>query len=150
MLGRIFGATPQLPSMADVEERLRAIQEQHERNSAEMQMRRYRDMVAQSNVLSSQAIVSGATLGPLPWVPESTALRKKLEAYGPSPHPALHEEVREILLEGARSEFPEVRRQALAHSLMPEAMVIMMRGDEDESVASLAEKIYAYGKETSA
>lgn len=61
-------------------------------------------------------------------------LRWDLAEYGPTPHPAFHEEVVGILLEMADSPDGAIRLAAVRNTLMPLSRIIMMQSDSSEEV----------------
>jgi len=65
-------------------------------------------------------------------------LRWDLAEYGPTPHPAFHEEVVGILLGMADSPDAAVRLAAVRNTLMPLSRIIMMQSDSSEEVRRAA------------
>lgn len=83
-------------------------------------------------------------------VREGDRAQQRLNQYGVDPHPALHFEIVELLLEYAESSNPYIRRAAVKHRMMPEAKLIMMVGDEDRAVRETVAKIMQYNEENRA
>lgn len=131
LLGSIFGK-PATPTYA--EDRRYAAQNAQNMQSIYAQMNSnaltaaypYATSLSGNSVTSTRVMINGRTV--------LSEDMRKADILTTGAHPAMKDELIDILLKMADSDDPAERYYAVVHSALPEAKRVFMQGDEDEAV----------------